>query len=223
VPIWLDLLRLAVLAGSLLMAILYYKFPDEERQKRAAEFIANRLVVARSSLSVLLRGAAWLLQDALGHLYGRAARIIVVSTCLTLVYISLVVALNWNWIVFVRTFSEEKLQIDQSVDPTLRYLPDDIKRAKEYRIGCGPGACARMWMSDDYLSRDIRESFDEATARWFAKLKGQPHARDIAFLTLFQGYSWDHGLRLSSISGLLIFNIIFYFFGMVVVRAKLEL
>lgn len=224
VPVWLALLRWAMLAATMLAMVLYPLLPAQNRKKHAETIgkLADRVEGIRNSLALLLSRAARLLRDAFGHLYGGPQRMVFVSTCLTLLYIMMVGLLNWNWIVETRIFYDEKLSLDRSVEPELRYAPEDVKRAKEFIIVGIKDTAQREWRWNDDLSKEIRQSFDERHSRWFAKLKGHDHAREIAFLTLLHGYSWDEGPRWSSILGLVIFNVLLDLLVVVAVRTSLE-
>jgi hypothetical protein len=200
VPAWLALVRMALQAATVLAIFLYPLLPADERQKhaKAVEKLEDRLDRIRISLPLLLQGTARFLQDAFGRLYGGPVRVIFASTSLTLIYVLFVGLLNWNWIVGTSAYSTEKLALDQSVDPRLKYTEADINRANEYII-IGPKESARSeprWKGG--ISDEIRKSFKEQHSRWFANLKKMDHAREIAFLTIFLGYSWDSGPLWSS-------------------------
>jgi hypothetical protein len=224
IPVGLTLAKMALLATTILAMLLYPLLPVAQREGHAEiiEKIDGRLITIRTSLRLLLSGTAKFLQSGFGRLYGGPVRMIFTSALLTFVYILLAVLFNWNWVVGTRAFSIEKLALDRSVDPQLKYSPDAIKKAQEfYIVGIKEMAHAEPRFRDS-ISEEIRESFDLRYSRWFDGLKKQDHAQEIAFLTIFQGYSWDPGPRGVAIFTLFALNVVLDLLVVVSVRATLS-
>ena len=162
------------------------------------------------------------MKEGLTRLYGKSLRMVIVSVSVTFVYIALVALLNWSWIASISNFAEEKLVLDQSVDPWVKYPRAEIEKAKEnVLVGRGEFAYTEPRWKEGYGTKYGQASMT-AIASGFEQLNSHQHRREIAFLTLLRGYSWEPGPLWGSMLSLLLFNVMFDLIVVVSVMAGLS-